>query len=224
MCVTRIADTADEQASRPIDPAVRRWRRAPRGSALCGVVFNAMPASPELRTRLFRNLQRSESPLFGRVFAQRGYVACQESLVKKILVALDGSPRADGVLAYALSLARLAGAKLVLFRAFGIPPDMALAWPLSDLPLELALRAQAEKYLDTCAERVPSELLDGVRVAVGTPWQAMCQAARDESVDLVVIGSHGYSGLDHLLGTTAARVVNHVDRPVVVVRPLPVHS
>jgi nucleotide-binding universal stress UspA family protein len=35
---------------------------------------------------------------------------------------------------------------------------------------------------------------------------------------LILIGSHGYSGLDHLLGTTAARVVNHADRSVLVVR------
>ena len=36
--------------------------------------------------------------------------------------------------------------------------------------------------------------------------------------DLIVVGSHGYSGIDHLLGTTAARVVNHADRSVLVVR------
>jgi nucleotide-binding universal stress UspA family protein len=36
---------------------------------------------------------------------------------------------------------------------------------------------------------------------------------------LVIIGSHGYGGLDRVIGTTAARVVNHADRTVVVVRP-----
>jgi nucleotide-binding universal stress UspA family protein len=38
-------------------------------------------------------------------------------------------------------------------------------------------------------------------------------------VDLIVIGSHGYGALDHVLGTTAAKVVNHADRSVLVVRP-----
>jgi nucleotide-binding universal stress UspA family protein len=37
-------------------------------------------------------------------------------------------------------------------------------------------------------------------------------------VDLIVIGSHGYDALDRLLGTTAAKVVNHADRSVLVVR------
>ncbi len=138
--------------------------------------------------------------------------------MKKILVGLDGSPRADGVLAYAVSLARLTGAKLVLFRSFGIPPDMMLAWPASDEPLEAALRKQAQTYLDERARSVPGELLGEVQVAPGIPWQAVCSAARDANADLIVIGSHGYSGVDHLLGTTAAKVVNHADRSVLIVR------
>jgi nucleotide-binding universal stress UspA family protein len=42
--------------------------------------------------------------------------------------------------------------------------------------------------------------------------------ARELSVDLIAIGSHGYSPVDHVLGTTAAKVVNHADRSVLVVR------
>jgi universal stress protein F len=138
--------------------------------------------------------------------------------MKTILVGLDGSPRADDVLRYAESLARSTGSKLVLFRSFGIPKDMTLAWPASDQTLELALQTQAQQYLETCAGNVPSELLGGVRVALGVPWQAVCKAAVDEKADLIVIGSHGYGGIDHLLGTTAAKVVNHADGPVLVVR------
>ncbi len=138
--------------------------------------------------------------------------------MKTILVGLDGSPRAAGVLRYAESLARSTGSKLVLFRSFGIPADMTLAWPASDQTLESALQGQAQKYLDTCAGEVPGDLLGGTRVALGVPWQAVCRAAIDEKADLIVIGSHGYSGIDHLLGTTAARVVNQADRPVLVVR------
>jgi nucleotide-binding universal stress UspA family protein len=99
---------------------------------------------------------------------------------------------------------------------------MSLAWPVSDQPLLLILRAQAKSYLDTCAKTLPSGRVGAVRVEVGVPWQAVCAAAIDEGADLVVIGSHGYSVLDHLIGTTAAKIVNHADRSVLVVRtPVP---
>jgi universal stress protein F len=44
------------------------------------------------------------------------------------------------------------------------------------------------------------------------------RAAAENDVDMIVIGSHGYHGLDRVLGTTAAKVVNHADRSVLVVR------
>jgi nucleotide-binding universal stress UspA family protein len=138
--------------------------------------------------------------------------------MKKILVALDGSPRAPAVLERAVSLARSTGAELVLFRSYAIPPDMQLAWPAADAPLEDALRAQAQSYLEGCARTVPAGVVAGVRVTPGVPWRAVCDAARSEGVDLIVIGSHGFGGIDHLLGTTAAKIVNHADRSVLVVR------
>lgn len=146
------------------------------------------------------------------------------TIMKKMLVALDGSPRADAVLSYAQSLAQVTRAKLLLFRAFSIPPDLTLAWPLPDKPLEASLRRQAKEYLVELARSVPRELLGGIRVVLGVPWHAVCAEARDQNVDLIVIGSHGYGGLDHLLGTTAGKIVNHADRSVLVVRPSPADS
>ena len=141
--------------------------------------------------------------------------------MKRILVALDGSARAAEVLAYAVSLAQTTGAKLLLLRTFGVPPDMQLAWPLSDVPLETALRTQAQEDIDSLAKAVPAALLEAAHVVLGIPWQSVCTTARNEGVDLIVIGSHGFEGLDHVLGTTAAKIVNHADRPVLVVRPIP---
>jgi nucleotide-binding universal stress UspA family protein len=140
--------------------------------------------------------------------------------MKKILVALDGSPRAEIVLAQAVALAGLTGSKLVLFRSFGLPPHMPdHVWALPEGSLMEALRVDSAKYLDQCARAVPRETLAGTRVELGVPWQAVCAAAQSEDVDMVIIGSHGYGGVDHLIGTTAAKIVNHIDRPVLVVRP-----
>ena len=55
-------------------------------------------------------------------------------------------------------------------------------------------------------------------VVVATPWEALCMCAQAHDADLIVIGSHGYGGLDRVLGTTAARVVNHALCSVFVVR------
>jgi nucleotide-binding universal stress UspA family protein len=139
--------------------------------------------------------------------------------MKKILVALDGSPRSRGVLDASLALTKLTGAKLLLFRGIGIPPAMPPhVWALQEGSLLEVLRHDAEAYLASAASHVPNDVLAGARVTIGSPWQAICDAARDEKVDLIVIGSHGYAAVDRLLGTTAAKVVNHADRSVLVVR------
>jgi universal stress protein F len=80
------------------------------------------------------------------------------------------------------------------------------------------LKQRATKELEDLSRALPTGISFGIRLDVGVPWQAICDAGRKESAALIVIGSHGYSGLDRLLGTTAARVVNHADRSVLVVR------
>jgi len=43
-------------------------------------------------------------------------------------------------------------------------------------------------------------------------WRAVVEAAVRERADLIVIGSHGYGGIDRLLDTTAAKIVDHANR------------
>ena len=139
--------------------------------------------------------------------------------MKKILVAVDGSERSAGVLEAARRLARASGARLQLFRAVGVPADVpAVAWGIAPAELEGVLQREARAALERLARALPAELVAGESVALGSPWQAICEAARREDVDLIVLGSHGYGGADRLLGTTAAKVVNHADRAVLVVR------
>ena len=139
--------------------------------------------------------------------------------MKKIMVGLDGSPKAQSVLDASLALAKLVGGKVLAIRAIGLPPAMpAHVWALEEGSLIDALRHDAEKYLAECAAKIPPELLLGTLTAIGVPWQAVCDEAKKADVDLIVVGSHGYSAVDRLLGTTAAKVVNHADRSVLVVR------
>ena len=139
--------------------------------------------------------------------------------MKRILVALDGSERAKLVLAAAARLAELTGAKLVLFRAINIPLDLPReVLAVTDLPLEDVLKRSAHDDLDRMAGTLRRELVEAITTDFATPWDGICRAGRTQDADLIVIGSHGFGGLDHLLGTTAAKVVNHADRNVLVVR------
>ena len=141
--------------------------------------------------------------------------------MKRILVALDGSPRAQTVLAAAARLAELAGSKLVLFRAIGIPSDMPReVLNLMDKSLEDVLIGNAHAELERFAASLPRDRVERIVTPFATAWDGICRTARDLDVDLIVIGSHGYSGIDRVLGTTAGKVVNHADRNVLVVRTL----
>jgi nucleotide-binding universal stress UspA family protein len=139
--------------------------------------------------------------------------------MKRILVGLDSSKRARSVLDAALDLAQRTGAKVRLFRAVGLPPELpATMWAMPPSQMLETFLTSSRRELEALAATVPAELLDGTTTQIGVAWDAICAAARELNVDMIVIGSHGYGLLDRVLGTTAAKVVNHADRSVLVVR------
>lgn len=139
--------------------------------------------------------------------------------MERILVGLDGSLRSKDVLETAINLARKVGGKLVLFRGVGIPIELPPeAYSVPPAALGDLLQDEARRYLQGVAADVPAGLVEEVRVDIGTPWKAVCAAATATKADLIVIGSHGYQGIDRLIGTTAAKVVNHAACSVLVVR------
>ncbi len=139
--------------------------------------------------------------------------------MKRILVCLDASPRAVFVLQTAGELAAKMGAKLVLLRSVGLPAEIDqefyvhAAGSMTDMLVD-----KAKKELDVLCKDLPAGIVEGYDVHVGTPWDTICREAVARDCDLVVLGSHGYSGMDRILGTTAAKVVNHCERSVLVAR------
>ena len=139
--------------------------------------------------------------------------------MKRLFVALDGSPRAPLVLAAAVELARLTGGKLVLYRAVVMMPDMPMdILKATNARVEDVLLRNARGDLEHIAKDMPPELVERIDADFATPWDGICRAAVRTACDLIVIGSHGYGALDRILGTTAGKVVNHADRNVLVVR------
>jgi nucleotide-binding universal stress UspA family protein len=138
----------------------------------------------------------------------------------KILAALDGSPRTDLVLRQAETLAATFGAALHLCRAVNIPLGMPVeAWSLSGEELSARLIELAHRDLTALRATLTSPLPGEIHVRLGRPAQVICDIADAIAADLIVIGSHGFDGLDRLLGTTAAKVVNHAGCSVLVIRP-----
>lgn len=140
--------------------------------------------------------------------------------MKRILVAVDASPCAPSVIEAAIELAQRGGAKMHLFRAVGLPPEPLALNDFASPPTQVvdALMASAKRELADLARSIPAELVEAVSTQIGVAWDAICTYAREHDVDMIVIGSHGYRFIDRIIGTTAAKVVNHADRPVLVVR------
>jgi universal stress protein F len=139
--------------------------------------------------------------------------------MNRILVCIDGSPRGPSVLHAAASLAGKARAKLLLCRVVGIPAEIPQhVWKLPQDSLYDSLRDEALAYLNASANTLDPGVVEGVFVPTGNAWFAICAVARDQRVDLITIGSHGYGGIDRVIGTTAAKIVNHAPCSVLVIR------
>ena len=136
---------------------------------------------------------------------------------KRILVPLDGSPLAEGAIAEAVEIARRHEATLVLLRAV-----YATTLPAAD-PTEsqVAVVREAEAYLAAMAERVYAAGVAKVETSVwyATATDAITEAARVKKVDLIVMTTHGRTGLNRLMaGSIAESVLRATTTPVLLLR------
>jgi universal stress protein A len=141
--------------------------------------------------------------------------------VKSILVPLDFSPPSKKALDYAVDLAREFKAKLTLLHVVEPvgTPDFAASFPLVMEDDELMAVARNELEQQVKAARLPRPMVEKILVRFGRSFHEITEAARTRKVDLIVISTHGHTGLKHaLLGSTTERVVRHASCPVLVVR------
>lgn len=141
---------------------------------------------------------------------------------KRICAAIDFSEASRDALDTAADLARASGAELTLAHVREVPlragtdmlvPPAGFAL-LAAEELDAAL-AQWRKH----AERLVGRPVRARLLPVGEPAHELVRLARDEDADLVVLGTHGRSGVTRLvLGSVAERVLRHAPCPVLVVR------
>jgi len=142
----------------------------------------------------------------------------------KLLIPLDGSSLSEKVLPYALRLANQTGAKLLLLRAVEIPAIY------SDTPVhEAEALRNAEEYLadvkrvitdPTVKPHIDPDRLETL-VVYGKTVKEITELAPFEKADLILMTTHGRSGISRLvLGSIAQQVVRHATVPVMLIRPL----
>lgn len=134
--------------------------------------------------------------------------------VGKILVPLDGSTFAEAALWKALEIAE--GATITVLRATEVDPS-------ADAPeMQLAVLREAQEYLRRIIKRLDGKRTGCVEghVWCGPPASAIVEVARTEKIDLIVMATHGRSGLEHLvLGSVVESVLRNTPVPVLVLRP-----
>ena len=135
--------------------------------------------------------------------------------VKTILVPLDGSFLGELALAPAIDLARDKGAKLVLLRAAEAHTTVA-----DPTEAQVAVVREAEEYLAAVRTRVLESVAEvETTVWYGPPAEAIVEAARYRGADVIVMSSHGRSGLGRLvLGSVAESVLRATPTPILLIR------
>ena len=142
--------------------------------------------------------------------------------LQRILVPVDFSKTSEKAIQYAVPLAAAFAAEVML--VYVVQP-YSLSAELGYIPPEMAISQQeiiaiAREELDKlCAKVIGQRVRSQVKVGVGAPWHEIAFVARETKADLIVISTHGHTGLKHvLLGSVAERVVRHAPCPVLVVR------
>jgi nucleotide-binding universal stress UspA family protein len=142
-------------------------------------------------------------------------------MVRKILVALDGSRVSEGVLPYARFLARALKVPVSLFRVVGPQSQKPMSTVGRELPTDL--RAGEAKtcsdYLRRVADTFPPELTVDWCVDTGHPAERIAERAAADAGTLIVMATHGRSGIQRwLLGSIAGKVLQIATNPLFLVR------
>src|ERR687890_2717860 len=146
-------------------------------------------------------------------------------LIRSILLPTDFSECANYALSFAASFARQAGARIICVHVIEpVVPTVGYTGMTEPLPLAditEQLEDSAERELPKLAECDECSGIDVEELVVhGEAASEIVRVAKERDVDLIVISSHGRTGLGRILfGSTAESVVRHASCPVLVVKP-----
>jgi len=142
---------------------------------------------------------------------------------RKILLTTDFSECSKAAIPHAVALARKSDAELVVLHVLEpLLTPLDVTWgPVAQLEDWEAQRADySRKYLDEWAHsELPSDLTVNTLLIHGTPIRGILRTVSDLDIDLVVMATHGQTGIAHaLFGSTSEKVVSRCPVPVLTVR------
>ena len=148
-----------------------------------------------------------------------GAVSADAAMFGRILVPTDYSDPSRKALKYARRFADQFGSRVTLIHVLEpvMSPDFT-NFPLA-LDEEKVLEAARQRLLALGKSSLGERALDGVVVRTGSPFHEISEAARELKMDLIIVSTHGYTGVRRaLLGSTAERIVRHAPCAVMTVR------
>lgn len=142
-------------------------------------------------------------------------------MIKNILVPIDFSDYSKNALKYAVEFAKKFSAKLFLIYVVEpiiYPADFSMgqvAIPSTDIDIQ----NRAEEELKKLADEIQTDIQVEIIIKTGKPFVEINETAREKDIDLIIIATHGHTGVEHLLfGSTAEKVVRKAPCPVLTLR------
>jgi nucleotide-binding universal stress UspA family protein len=142
--------------------------------------------------------------------------------IKKVLVPIDFSDYSKSALKYAVSFAKTFDAEMYLISVVEpviYPPDFSMgqiAIPSVNIEWDERAKEELDKLVKTS---IPDDVKVKTITKSGKPFMEIIDTAAAEDVDLIIIATHGHSGMEHILfGSTAEKVVRKAPCPVLTLR------
>ena len=139
--------------------------------------------------------------------------------LKRVLCPCDLSPLAEQAAGFAAEICRLFGAELTLLHVIDNRLEYPLVLPDAALFAPEEIRRRAAEKLKPIAAKL-KDVKVSVEVITGAPEKLIAEAARDKSIDLIALTTHGRGGLSRaLVGSTAEKLVRIASVPTLTIRP-----
>lgn len=142
--------------------------------------------------------------------------------IKKVLLPIDFSDTSEVLADYALTFGESFGAKIYVFNVvqnLEELPGLSVPHISMEKVMDEIYEAAREELGKFCEEHFKGELEIGYSIVKGEPYKEILKFVEENGIDIIIMGSHGRSGLNHLFfGSTAEKVLRGARCPVLTIK------